>query len=368
MRPFAMKAAFMPLALLLATLACGEPTAPPAPTRIIHADATSAPLPRGDRLLGIDVTQAADEDFDQAFRVARAAGLQFASLSIAWDDLEPRSGEYTADPNWLAIANSYYAAEHVPLALTVSPIDTNRVRLPEDLRGRDFNDPEVIARFERLLDYVFTQVPEVDLTVLAIGNEVDATLGADVEAWEQYTEFVNAAAAHARTARPGLRVGVKLTMSGLAGETLGAARALNEQTDIILVTYYPLRSDFGVRQPSVVPGDFATIASSFPSRPIGFLEVGCPSSERLGSSEALQAEFVRYVFEAWDAHAGQIELLNFTWLTDAPEASVDEWSDYYGLRDDRFAAYLSSLGLRQSDGTAKVALDVLAAEARARGW
>jgi len=368
MRACVVKAVCMPLALLFAALACGEPAAPVASTESPRADATPPPLPRGDRLLGIDVTQAAGEDFDQAFRVARSAGLQFTSLSVAWDDLEPRPGEYAADPNWLAIANSYYAAEDVPLALTISPIDTNRVRLPEDLRGKDLNDPEVVARFERLLDYVFTQVVEVDLAVLAIGNEVDATLGGDVEAWEEYTDFFNAAAAHARTARPGLGVGVKVTMSGLTGETFSVAKGLNEQADIVLVTYYPLRSDFGVREPSVVPDDFASLAYSYPSRPIGFLEVGYPSSDRLGSSEALQAEFVRSVFEAWDEHADQIELLNFTWLTDAPEASVDEWSDYYGLHDDRFAAYLSSLGLRQNDGTAKMALEVLAAETRARGW
>jgi len=76
---------------------------------------------------------------------------------------------------------------------------------------------------------------------------------------------------------------------------------------------------------------------------------------------------VRSVCEAWHAHAGQAKLLNFTWLTDAPEASVDEWADYYGVHDDRFAAYLSSLGLRQNDATAKMALEALAAETRARG-
>ncbi len=115
--------------------------------------------------------QAAGEGFDQALRVARAAGLQFTSLSVARDDLEPRPGEYAPDPNWLAAADSYYAAEDIPLALTISPIDTHRVHLPEDLRGRDFNDPEVVASFERLLDCVFTQVPGVDLAVLAIGWE-----------------------------------------------------------------------------------------------------------------------------------------------------------------------------------------------------
>jgi hypothetical protein len=59
-------------------------------------------------------------------------------------------------------------------------------------------------------------------------------------------------------------------------------------------------------------------------------------------------------------------MLNFTWLTDAPEASVEAWKEYYGLDDPRFAAYLATLGLRRSDGQPKLALAALAAEAHAR--
>jgi len=356
------------LTLPASTLACGAATSPLAPTTTPAARPVSSVLPRGDRLLGIDVSQAAGETFDQAFRVARDAGLQFASLSVAWDDLEPRPGEYAADPNWLAIANSFYAAERVPLALTIATIDTNRIRLPEDLHGRSFDDPEVIARFGRLLDYVFTQIPDVDLAVLAIGNEVDATLGADEGMWQAYRVFFEAAAAHARASRPAIPVGVKMTLGGLTGDSREQAQKVNALADLVLVTYYPLESDFDVRPPQVVHDDLAGLVALYPGRPIGVLEIGYPSSEVLGSSEALQAEFVRQVFQAWDDHAAEIVLLNFTWLTDASDEAVDGWKNYYGLRDDHFAAYLASLGLRRSDGTPKAALEALASEAHARGW
>jgi hypothetical protein len=137
---------------------------------------------------------------------------------------------------------------------------------------------------------------------------------------------------------------------------------------MILVTYYPLEADFGVRPAEVVSGDLAALALRFPDRPIGVLEAGYPSSEELGSSQARQAEFVRQLFRAWDAHSEQVVLLNFTWLTDAPQAAVEAWLDYYGLRDRRFAAFLASLGLRGADGQPKPAFEVLAAEAHARGW
>lgn len=325
-------------------------------------------MPRGDRMLGIDVGEAEGETYDQAFQLARQAGMQFTSLSLAWDDLEPRPGEYSADPNFLAIANQYYPAQDVPLALTIAPIDTNRTRVPADLREAAFDDPEVIARFERLLDYVFSQIPDVELAVLAIGNEVDATLGADAAGWARYQTFYESTAAYARRLRPGVPVGVKVTMAGLTGESRELARALNARSDMILVTYYPLQADFGVRPADVVPGDLAALTALYPDRPIGVLEAGYPSSEELESSQAQQAEFVRQIIHAWDVQAGQVAMLNFTWLTDVPRASVEAWSEYYGLDDRRFAAYLATLGLRGADGEPKPAFEVLAAEAHSRGW
>jgi hypothetical protein len=356
------------LVTLAAAVACGAPASPASTAAGAASQAEATAVPRGDRMLGIDVSEGEGETYDQAFQLARQAGMQFTSLSLAWDDLEPRPGEFSADPNFLAIANQYYPAKNVPLALTITPIDTNRTRLPADLRGRAFDDPEVIARFERLLDYVFSQIPDVELAVLAIGNEVDATLGSDVAAWARYQTFFEATAAHARRLRPNLPVGVKVTMAGLTGETRWLAQALNAQSDVVLVTYYPLEADFGVRAADVVHEDLAALASLYPDRPIGVLEAGYPSSEKLGSSQALQAEFVRQIMRAWDAQAAGIAMLNFTWLTDAPRASVETWTDYYGLHDQRFAAYLATLGLRRSDGQSKPAFEALAAEAHARGW
>jgi len=356
------------VAISASALACGAPARPAATSAEVLPQPETTAVPGGDRMLGIDVSEAEGEDYDQAFQLAREAGMQFTSLSVAWDDLELRPGEYAPDPNYLAIANLYYPAQDVPLALTITPIDTNRTRLPSDLRGRAFDDPEVIARFERLLDYVFSQIPDVELAVLAIGNEVDATLGTDATVWARYRTFFEATAAHARSLRPDVPVGVKVTMGGLTGETRALAQALNAQSDMILVTYYPLEADFGVRPADVVPGDLAALPSLFPDRPIGMLEAGYPSSEELGSSEARQAEFVRRIFRAWDAQAAQIALLNFTWLTDAPQASVEAWTEYYGLPDRRFAAYLATLGLRHADGVPKPALEALAEEAHARGW
>jgi len=199
------------VAMSAGALACGAPAKPSATSVEVLPQPETTDVPRGDRMLGIDVSEAEGEDYDQAFQLARQAGMQFTSLSVAWDDLEPRPGEYAPAPNFLAIANLYYPAQHVPLALTITPIDTNRTRLSADQQGRAFDDPEVIQRFERMLDYVFTQIPDVELAVLAIGNEVDATLGSDGAAWARYQTFFEATSAYGRRLRPHVPVGVKVT-------------------------------------------------------------------------------------------------------------------------------------------------------------
>ena len=105
------------------------------------------------RLLGIDVSSADGEDFDAACELARQAGMQFTSCSIAWGEIERLPGEFAPDPNWLAIANDYRPGA----GRAAGPDDrTDRtppgVRLPDELQGRVFDDPQAIACFERLLD------------------------------------------------------------------------------------------------------------------------------------------------------------------------------------------------------------------------
>ena len=322
------------------------------------------------RLLGIDVSSPEDGDFDTALGLAKAAGAQVVSLSLAWDVLETEPGVYEPEPNYLAIANQYYSAAGMRVSLVITPIDTNVSRLPADLQDKPFDDPLLIKRFNRLLDWVFSQIPDLRLTSLSIGNEVNVFLGSAPGAWAAYGRFYEATSEHGRGLRPGLRVGAKLTSNGILGYAQSEAYALNNFSDVILVTYYPLNPDFTVREPAVVADDLAALVTAYPGRPIHLAQAGYPSSPILNSSEARQAQFVQEMFEAWDAHASQIELISFTWLSDASPAAVADFAEYYGLSTQRFTEFLASLGLRTFPGSGrdKQAFRMLMEQARARGW
>ena len=323
--------------------------------------------PKGGRLLSIALTEAAGEDFGAALEVAFDAGMEATNLALAWDDLETAPGRFEPGPNFLAIANTFYPGIGLRVALELNPLDTNNDRRPPDLAGLPFDDPRVIARFNELAEWALGQIPNLDVVSLTIGNEVDAALGADAEAWAAYGRFFAAVRAHVRTLRPDLSVGVG-TYEGMAVLARDEFQALNAVADAIMVTYYPLSADFTPRPLEVVGPDIDSLMALYPDKPIYFLEAGYPSGVACGGSEEAQAAFVDEVFTAWDRHRDQIPLISFTWLTDLAPETVAELVRYYGVESECFGAFLGTLGLRDHGGQPKLALGMLGREAARRGW
>jgi len=324
-------------------------------------------LPRGDRDLAIAISDRADGDFNTAFGEAVALGMNSTSLSISWDELETAPGVYSPNPNFLDIATSYYGSRGTRLLLGINPIDTNNTRVPPHLVGRDWDDPVVIDAFKALLDWAIPRTEGVELVALAIGNEIDASLVAPAQ-WAAYRRFFAAVSAHARSLRPGLRVSTKIMAAGLLGHARDEAIELLPLTDALLTTYYPLGSDFTADPPNVVHDVFRDIVELVPGLPVLFAEIGMPSSNRCGSSEAIQSDFITEVFAAWDTHADRVELLEFVWMHDISPAALDRYESYYGISDGCFLDYLATLGLKSPTGAPKPAWERLATEAADRGW
>ena len=151
----------------------------------------------------------------------------------------------------------------IPLNLNLQTINTVTREVPADLETVTWDDPLMISRFKAMLDYLFAQIPDLQISELAIGNE-----------------------------------------------------------DYLSVTYYPLQSDFTVRDPSEVGGDFDLLVALYPGKPIAFQECGYPSAAACNSSEQKQSDFVRAVFAAWDRHATRINHISFFLLSDWSSKTV----------------------------------------------
>lgn len=353
---------FLNLLLLLASVCPRTVASAQAP----NADNDRArPMTKGDRLLGLGINEGS-LGFGRAFAAARDVGIQFVELPSQWDDIESKPGVFTN--KWLDIANAYYPTVGVRLVISLNPIDTNRRRLPADLSGKPFDDPDVIERYNKAADYVLSRVSKAELVAFAIGNEIDGCLGSDPKKWEQYARFFAAASEHVHRTRPGITVGSKVMLASLVGGARAFAESVNAHADAVLATYYPLGDGFRVKPSSAVAQDLDGLVQQYPDKPIYLLEAGCPSSRYLGSSEARQAGFVSDVFRFWDAHQDQLKAVNFIWLHDISDAEVESFTKYYSVGQRAFAEYLGTLGLRSHDGKDKQAFQTLRQEAKSRGW
>jgi len=324
-------------------------------------------VPKGSRVLGIDITEGSNTDYGASFLIAKDLGAEVVQLSFGWDDIEASPEVYKNE--FLSITNSFYPSYGSSVALVVSPIDTNVNRLPQDLKDKPLNDPEVIARFNKLLDYIFSEIPDLQISSLSIGNEIDVYLGTDSENWVEYQEFFKETSDHAKSLRPGLKVGSKATFEGYTTQPKkDYLLSLNKNTDLLMVTYYPINSDFTMKDPSVVSPDFDNLISIYPNKEIRFLEAGYSSGSVVDSSEQKQAEFIKQVMQSWDKHRGQITLINFVWLHDLPQSKVNDYSKYYGIGSNKFGEYLRTLGLRTYKGKDKLAMEFLKQALENRGW
>lgn len=329
-------------------------------------------VPRGDRVLGVAVTDAETEDFMTALdHGLSATGFTNVPMSMFWDNMETAPGVFlssTSPQNFLVIANAVFPPRGVGVALAIPVLDSEipRKRVPADLAGMDFDDPVFISRFKGLLDWMATQIPNLRLDGLSIGNESDVALGNDNVQWTAYKNFYDQVAPHARSLWPGIKVGSKLTFTAVT-ET-PQAQTFNQNSDVIMVNYYPLNPDFTMRDPGEVLTDIERVLNLYPGRTVFLTEAGYASGPLCDSSENRQAEFVDKIFSAWDAHPDRLKLISFTFMTDLDPAIVAGMD--YGVSTPEFLEYLGTLGLRTfpGSGTDKRAFQTLSQQARKRGW
>ena len=321
---------------------------------------------RGERIIAIDVSTDASGNYDKAIAIAKSAGMTQIGLLQTWSVLEPSAGKF--DANWLDMAANYYPAQGIKVDLTIAPINTNQKEFPKDLMDKTFDDPKVIERFKRLLDFIFSRTAKLELSSINIGSEIDVYFGQDKKKWQQYEKFYKAVVDYIHSKRPKLPVTTEPTFKGLIGYAKDSLKSVNRYSDAIAVSYYPLQEDGMVKKPTAVYADFDTITKLYPHKYIFFFQFGYPSSLKLESSEATQADFIRHTFKAWDKHAQQIRLIDFTWLHDGSSASIKKTSNYYGVSDQKFSEFIGTLGLRQQNGNDKEAFQVLLTETMARNW
>ena len=344
-----------------------------------HFTSHSVPPAQGSRILGLDVKDVPTVvTYAEAYDQAVALGVREVSVALDWAAFEPTAGNYVDYLGTLAAIEGFYPNQTADLTLVLRPLDTAGPSLPANLAGRDFDDPMVVSAFTDFLTHLHGQLSKLNasgkLKWIQVGNEIDASLGGDSAQWDAWKTFFDAAKAQIRSLwGADVQVSSIIQFGALADASKRSAYlGLLPSLDNAVFTYYPLNSDFTVRAPTTVAGDFDAMVGAIAGKDIVLQECGYPSSADTGSSESLQADFVSAVFEAWDDHRERIKLVDFAWQYDVSSAQVDQWVSDYGMlgsADEKaFRGYLSSLGLNNNDGSEKAAMQRLRDELQARSW
>ena len=308
-----------------------------------------------EQLFGLGLTEGT-VGFEASLELAQGLGLEFIELPIQWDDIEQKPEIYSNQ--YIDIADSFYPAQQIKVLLSINPIDTNTLRLPKDLQGLSFDNPRVIARFTKLIDYVFSRCPNLDIPAIVIGNEVDAYLQEDPQAWQEYAIFFQAINKHIKKHKASVPVGVKITVPTLLKKHI-YVQSLLAQNDAIMCTYYPIKDDFTVKSPQIIEGEFQSLLQINENLPLFLLEVGYPSHVLCKSSEKQQAQFIKNLINKWNEHQQRMPLINIVWLHEISHSEKTFMQNHYQVDSDVFAAFVGSIGLRRHNSKPKPAFEQL---------
>ncbi|HSE39486.1 MAG TPA: hypothetical protein VLH08_01865 [Acidobacteriota bacterium] len=335
-------------------------------THTANLRAENPPVPKKTRQLAIDVTEMSHGTYDDAFKIAKAVGIERVGLFLMWNVLEPSPHKF--DTKFLDIAAIYYPPQHVKIDLTLAVVNTNHRVAPSDLMDRPFSDPEVIKRFKKLIDLVFSKLKPDQLASVNIGSEYDKLFGTDQKQWAQFATFYKSARDYLKLKWPSTIVATETTYEGIIGTERNTIKEINKHSDVIGISYFGIQSDISVIDPKKVHEVFDLVCLIYPGRRIYFYQFGYPTSDLLNSSPLKQKLFVEESFIGWDNHADQIQLIDYTWLHDHSPESVNEILKIYNFFIPKFRSFIATLGLRTYSGQDKPAFLSLRTAARARGW
>jgi len=295
------------------------------------------------------------QDYLDALTLMESAGGRGTVANYTWKSLEPQPGVFQLDQ--LRDDMNFTESRGYVNLLVVQTINTVKREVPADLEALSWDDPRMIARFDALLT-ALAPVVGSRAAYLSLGNEVDVYL-ASTGQWQAYTRFLASATARVRQVLPAIQLGVTTTYDGLMAGHGASMAQLNQVMDVTIMTYYPLTA-LRVRPPQVASTDFADMLRFAGGRPLVLQEVGYPADPLNGSSEVMQADFMRYALVARSQAARRIPFMSLFLLHDIPEEQCTQLSQYYGLPSvAEFRAFLCSLGLRRADGTPRLAWDVV---------
>lgn len=288
-------------------------------------------------------------------------GMNLFGFSANWKDLELSPYEFDLQANPInpltLLIPKYPQVKGVVFVLKM--IDTNWKPMPKDLETKSFDDPEVLRRFDALIDAIAVEPSTKRITHILLGNELDGYLGQHPEETEAFEVFYNRALLRIHQKLPGVKVGTIFTAGGILGNVNIANffNKINRYSDFIDYTYYPVHElkrgnisvDWQMMPVSEIENNLTDLAKHAGNKPFAFTEIGYSSSPINNSSEEKQAKFVQEMFRILSPYQkkGQIDFILYSFMYDAPPNFTEPYAREQGFKASKeFHAFMDNIGLR----------------------
>jgi hypothetical protein len=289
------------------------------------------------------------------FNETLSFGVSYLVGNGGWRDLEPQPGVYqVGDLDYFGISA---VSAGLKASYTLHVIDTIYRNVPADISHLPWNHPVMKARALRLIEEIAPSL-RGRVQLFMFGYEVDGYFAQHPDEVDAFAELYALVEARLKELVPGIYVSTTVTFSTGVPELTTRLAALNTQLDVLTLTYIPIEHNFTMKDPAVLPADFAAMRQAAGGRAIVLQEIAYPTAAASNASQAKQAQFYQLAFNQFAA-AG-IVAANFMMLADLSDADADRWVSYYGLTTmPAFRGTLQTLGVYDTRGEAKPSLDVL---------
>jgi hypothetical protein len=319
--------------------------------------------------LGLVVNPASDDPLEgtyPALRLAKESGVQVIHIYQNWAAIERQPGQYSWE--WQDYLMDLYRYEGFEVSLVFDIIHTTvRGDTPPDLEGLPFDDPKFIQRFTEFTLAFLDRYPG-QVQYLSIGNEVNDYFVNHRDEVDAYRAFFLAVKKAIAPQHPDVMVSMTYAYHDAESQdSLDIIEQLNFG-DFQPYTLYIYSDGFRFdRDVGELGGYIERMLAFAGEKPIAIVELGWSTSPSLGASQSDQAAFIQEVFRLLPQYRSQIIYLTWFSLHDGePEnchqAALSFIPHLPELAEDEafmsvFVDFLCYLGLRESDGMAKLGWD-----------
>lgn len=337
----------------------------------VQCDAAQPMAEPHDGMTGLIVSAAGEEfsflGYQRAAALARSAGIEAAHVYVPWGEVETAPGQY--DWTLTDLVLDTLSLEGLRLSAVIEYIHTSvRGPTPEDIADLPFDDPTYVERASDFAVAVAERYGD-QIDYLALGNEVNIYFNEQPEDLDPYLQAFRQIRIAATGARLDLPIGTTIAFHEIQSANRFDLLHAFLLGDFLAYTYYPHDPGFRYDVPTDRFGAALTeMVAASGDTPFIIVENGFSSSERLGSDEARQAEYVRRSMEAW-LEQGSPSRQIWVGLHDPPgdcqEAALSFFPEGFDSSSagqeawQVFREYLCTLGFRQADGTPKEAWGAL---------